>query len=181
MNLTGDTRATATAAALVMLGGLTAIVYGLAYDDLPRAICGLTLTVVALTAIGLLIIRRWVTDTSDARRAYAEAQQRTEALKDSYIAAQAALENERGRLAQDVTAERAQLDARLKAERAAMAAEFEERRGNLIAETMEATVRMYRNGQFAPDAATVGKLIRFPEQQPQRERARSREHGVVGP
>lgn len=183
MNLTSATKATAVSAAMVMLAGLATILHATVRDDLPRAICGLTLTVTALTAIGLLVIRRWVTDTRDARRDYADAQRRTESQKDSYLAAQAGLENERGRLALDVAAERAQLAARLKAEREAMEAEFEKRRGDLIAETMEATVLMYRGGKFAPDATVAGKLIRFPEQHPhqQPDRARSREHGVVGP
>lgn len=179
MDLTSGARTTAIAAVVAMLAGLSAVLYGIAHHDVPRAIGGFTLIVTALTVIGLLVIRGWVTNTAEERRSLAETQRHAERLKDTYLAERAALENERGRLVQDMAAERATLADLLKSERAAMEAEFAERRDDLIAETMEVTFLMHRDGKFAPDPAVIGKLIRFPDQQPQRERPRG--HGVVRP
>lgn len=163
------------------LGGLATVVHGIIRSNAAHSVGGGFLAVAGLAVLALVAIYRWVTDTRDERRALAAAQREAQGRKDTYLAAQAALENEQGRLNRDVAAERAALDARLKAEREAIAAEFEERRAALIAETMEATLLMVQDGKLAPQP--TGKLIRFPHQQTdhQPERERSREHGVVGP
>lgn len=181
MELTGSTRTTATASAVV-LGGLTLTLYGAWRDQLTHSLAGVVLSMVALTAIILVVIRRWVTNTSTERMVLAAAQRETQAERTRYIAAQAALENEQVRLRRDLDAERAALAAAAKVERAALAAEFEERRAALVSEAMEATFRMIRDGKFAP-APKSGTVIRFPHQEqataPQHER--SRERGGVGP
>lgn len=179
----GEIKTTAAAAALVVAAGLAAILYGLVYDDLPRSIAGLGLTIVGLTVIVLIVIRRWVTDTRAERQLLAAAQREAHNQKSVYVAAQAALENEQGRLNRDMAAERLALSARLKSERDALARDFAEQRATVIAETMEATFHMFRGGKFAPTQTVTGNLIEFPRQHPERqeERARSREHGVVGP
>lgn len=164
-----------------MAGGLTVVVYGTLRDDLARALGGTCLTLAALTAIALILIRRWIVDTSDERRILAAAQREAERERARYFAAQAALENEQGRLARDRAAERYADAAKLKAERDAMAADFEDRRGTLIAETMEATIRMIRGNKLNPPKPIEGNLIPFPHQQAARAPERSREHGVVGP
>lgn len=167
----------------MLAGGTLLIFHGMIRHDLPRSLGGACLAMTALTLIALGAIRRWVTDTSDERRILAATQREAQGRKDTYLAAQANLENEQSRLSRDMAAERANLAARLKAERQAMTEEFEERRAALIAETMEATVRMIQGGKMAPAQARTGNLIQFPEQHPARagERERSREHGVVGP
>lgn len=179
MSLANGTKATATAAAVAVAIGLTVILYSITHGNLPHSIGGLGLTVLGLTVLVLINIRQWITDTSAERALLAAAQREAQNQKNVYITAQAALENEQGRLAQDLAAERAALDARLAAEREALRDEFEERRATLQAETMEATVMMLRGDGFAP--STTGQLIQFPKQHPQQERHRSREHGVVGP
>jgi hypothetical protein len=192
MDVTGGMRATAVAAALVMLGGLSVLLHGVTYSDVARAIGGGCLSIVALMAVSMILLRRWITDTSNERRALADAQSRAALEYDRYVAAQAALELERGRLRRDVDAERAQIAAQLKAERAAMDRDFEEQKATVIAQTMEATVLMFHNGKFAPDQpAARTNLIQFPKQAadqspatgqaPEGQRERSREHGVVGP
>lgn len=173
---TGGTRATISAAAAV-LGGLTLTGDGVLTEDLPRVVAGTCLATAALVIAALLLVHRWVVDTADARKALAAAQREAERERSRYFAAQAALENEQGRLNRDMAAARANLAARLAAERQAMEDEFEERRGDVINEAMEATVRMFNRGKFAPDAARAANLIQFPHQ----ERVRAREHGVVGP
>lgn len=179
----GAVRTTAVAAALLVATGLAAILYGLIYDDLPRSIGGLGLTLIGLTVIALIVIRRWVTNTEQERRLLAASQREAQAERARYFAAQAALENEQGRLNRDMAAERLALSARLKTERDAMTRDFEEQRATVIAETMEATFLMFHGGKFAPTQTATGNLIEFPRQHPERqpERARSREHGVVGP
>jgi hypothetical protein len=178
MNLTGGTRATATTAGTVLLGGLSLTLYGIVRDDTAHALGGTSITVTALTVITLLVIRRWVVDTRDERRRLAKSERRTQDEYASYIALKAALEVEQGRLRQDISAEHAALSERLTVEHAKMETDFEEAKAALIAETMEATLRMFDGGKFAPTATGAGKLIPFPQQEPQRQRAR--EHGVAG-
>lgn len=172
------------AAAGVALAGLLTISYGIARDDLARSIGGLGLTVVGLIALVLLVIRRWITDTSKERTRLAEATEAAQAEKARHFAAQAAMELEQGRLRRDLETERVALFAHVQAERAAMLQEFDNKRADLISETMETTVLMMRGGKLPASAPpTRGNLIEFPRQHPERqpERARSREHGVVGP
>jgi hypothetical protein len=178
MKFTGSTRATAATAGMILLGGLPLTLYGVIRDDFTRTVGGTCLTITAVIVIALLVIRQWVVNTSNERRRLAEDQRRTQDEYTSYIALKAALVAEQGRLRQDISAESAALTARLAVERSKMEADFEEQKATLISETMEATVRMFHNGKFAPEAAAAGKLIPFPQQEPERQRAR--EHGVVG-
>lgn len=181
MNVTDSTRTMTGAAATAVASGLAVVLYGIIRSDTARAMGGTCLTLTALTAIALIVIRKWVVDTRDERRVLAAAQREALAERSRYFAAQAALENEQGRLNRDMAAERASLTSRLMAEREAMAGEFEERRASLIAETMEATALMIWEGKFAPPTPVQNKVIQLRQRQPQPERDRSREHGVVGP
>ncbi|MFI1728245.1 hypothetical protein ACH40E_03190 [Streptomyces acidicola] len=184
MDLTAGKKATAVSAAVVMVAGLSVILYGVIYNDLARSLGGACLTMTALTLIALVAIRKWITDTSEERRVLAAAVRDTQAERTRYIAAQAALENEQGRLARDVAAERAGLAAKLIAEREAMATEFEEKRNQLVSEAMNTGVAMFLSSRREHTKAPVrGDVIQFPNQQgePEPERVRSRGHGVVGP
>jgi hypothetical protein len=179
MKFTGGTRATVATAGTILLGGLSLTLYGVIRDDYPRAVGGTCLTITTLTTITITLIRHWIADTSNERLALAAAERRAQDEYASYIALKAALEVEQGRLRQDISAESAALDERLAVERRKAEADFEEQRATLISETMEATVRMFHNGKFAPDTVSAGKLIPFPQQEPHRQRARG--HEVVGP
>lgn len=164
--------------------GLAVTLYGAIRDQPAHSLSGVCITMIALTALILLAIqgnRRSIADTRDERRALAIAQGQAMAEQSRYLAAQAALEIEQGRLNRDMAAERAALAARLKAECDQLREEFEERRAALIAETMETTFLLMRGNKFDPTASAQGNLIPFPDRQPQPQRARSREHGVVGP
>lgn len=162
-----------------MLAGAAVTLHAVARNDPAQALGGLCLTMIALTLIALFFIHRWFTNTSQERRDLAERTRAAEDERNRFVSLKAALENEQGRLARDMAAERAGLAVRLATEREALRSEFEERRASLIAETMEATVLMFRKGKFAPQAASKGNLIPFPQQQPGRERTRG--HNVVGP
>jgi hypothetical protein len=179
MGLTGSTRATAATGAGTLLAGVAVTLHALARSDPAQALGGLCLIMVALTLIALHFIHRWFTNTSEERRALADAIRAADDERNRYVSLKAALENEHGRLSQAVAAERASLAADLAAEREALRCEFEERRGALVRETLEVAVLMHHNGKFAPPSYVKGNLIQFPQQQPERERARG--HNVVGP
>ncbi len=179
MGLTGKTRTAAASGAATLLAGTAVTLHALARSDPAQALAGLSLTMVALTLIALLFIHHWFTNTSQERRALADATRAADDERNRFVSLSAALENEQGRLTQAVAAERASLAAELAAEREALHCEFEEQRGALIRETIEVAVLMHHKGKFAPPPFVKGNLIQFPQQQPERERARG--HNVVGP
>ncbi|MFF7142341.1 hypothetical protein ACFZB5_13970 [Streptomyces nodosus] len=184
MDLTAGTKATAAMSMLVMAVGITAILYGAIRNDLARSVGGACLAIAALTLIALISIQKWITDTSEERRILAAATRQAQDERTRYIAAQAALENERGRLHRDLAAARARIAPTLAAERTKLAAEFEEDRARLISESFETGVLMERAGMLKPGApaARESNLIQFPGQEharlPERERSRGR-GGVV--
>jgi hypothetical protein len=185
MDLTSGTRATATAAAVVMLGGLGLSVHGMWRDHPDCSLAGVVLSMIALTAIILTVIHHWITDTRAEHVALAAARQETQAERDRYFAAKANLEGERARLYQDLAAERAADAKRLAEERAAMEAEFEDARAEVSAEAMAILASWFVDGKVRPPERRKGNLIRFPEQgqqpAPAPQRERSRERGVVHP
>ncbi|TGZ14677.1 hypothetical protein DV517_61600 [Streptomyces sp. S816] len=184
MNLQASVRATAAAATALSSTGLALTGLGVLRNNVPHAVGGSCLVATGIAVVALILIRTWITDTSDARNALAAAQRDAEKERSRYFAAQAALENEQGRLRQEVNAEQQRIASILATEREAMNIMFEEKRAALVSETMEVTVRMFRNGDFAPDTLTTGRLIQFPKQEHQVRttgQARSRGHEGVAP
>ncbi|MFJ9112953.1 hypothetical protein [Streptomyces sp. NPDC102283] len=163
MNSKTGSRATAAGAALITSAGLSIVLYGIITENLERTVGGAIFTMTALTLIALVLIRRWVTNTTAERQRLSDATREKDTEHMRYLAAQAALEVERGRLRRDAIVEREQLTARLAAERAAMNERFEEQRAELVCKTMEATVQLYRDGHFDPSAPTAyARIIGFP-------------------
>lgn len=186
MKLSGRAQVTAGVGTAVLLGGLTVMTYGIYRDDLARSLGGACLATAALTLLALAAIRRWIIDTSEERRILAAAQREAVAERARYQAAQAALENEQGRLYRDLAADRAALNAQVAAEREAMKEEFERARGEISADAMDNMMSWITGGKLRPPERPKDNLIRFPGQnqgqaEPQASRERSREHGVVGP
>ena len=191
MGLTSGMRATATTAAVVILGGLSLTLHGVWRDQTPSALAGIAISMIALTAVVLMVIHHWITNTSIERTALAATQRAAQAEHSRHIAAQAALEGERGRLYQALAADRAADAQRLKAERAAMQREFDDARAELVAEAMKTLASWVVNGKVCPPERQAGNLIPFPKQtaerertpepQPQPTRVRAREHGGVAP
>ncbi|MFF6780593.1 hypothetical protein [Streptomyces sp. NPDC012510] len=178
MRLASGTAIASTTVATVLFGGVALALNGILHDQVSHSLGGVGAIMVALTAAVLLVIHRWVTDTRTERGLLAQAQHETQTEWARYIAAQASLEGERTRMRRDLDEERAALLEGIAQEREALSAEFEERSASLICETMEATVRMFHNGEFAPDTRRGATLIQFPNQQPEKQ---PRGHGVVGP
>lgn len=183
MDLPAGTRATAVTAAVALTTGLAAILYGVVRNETARALGGVALITIALTLIALVAIRRWVTDTRDEQRQLAQATREAQDERAKYIAAQAALENERQRLMRDAAADRARNTAALRAEREAMRQEFEEERAKLVCETLETAVQLVRGMVDQEPKQQSDVVIQFPTQEPDHspERERSRGHNVVGP
>lgn len=158
---------------------------GMTHSDVSRSLSGTSLTVAALTLIGLTFIRSWIVDTRDERRDVAHAQQQAEAERRTYVAAKAALESEMGRLNHEMNIERARIAGTLISERQALRAEFEKERLQITTEAFRTGVEMERSGAFRRDEpAMPANLIQFPNQvQPSQseQHGRSREHGVVRP
>lgn len=180
--MTGATRTASTAGAAALAGGLAITIHGILRSNLAHVLGGGFLAMTALMLGALLLVHRWIVDTGDERRALAAAQRSAVQERTQYFAAQAAIENEEGRLKQAVVAERARDKKKLEVERAAMEAEFEEKRNALRAETIDTLLTMIATGKFV--GSPQGKLIPFPGQ-PTTERAtareRTREHGAIGP
>jgi hypothetical protein len=164
-----------------LLAGLITVLHGTYRGDLGHTVGGTCLTLIALTSLALVFIRKWVIDTNDERRILAAAQRSAEAERARYFAAQAALENEQGRLRQDITAERQANAVRLKTEREALANEFEAKRGELAAEAMEVAVRLVCGKKLDPRQVATAKLIQFPQNLPHQQHDRARERGEVAP
>jgi len=182
MDLTAGTRATAVTGTVILAGGIAALLDGIIHRDVACTLGGVCAFLTALTFIALALVHRWITDTSEERRLLAATQREAQARKDTYLTAQAGLENEQGRLNRDMAAARAALTAQLQAEREQMDAEFEERRAALISETTEATFLMMQGGKFTAAAPAARKVIQLRDHQQRRpERERSREHGGVAP
>ncbi|MEU6597931.1 hypothetical protein [Streptomyces flaveolus] len=185
MEFTAASRAAAAMAAIILISGFAAIIHSTSHDHVAGAIGGACLVMVALSIIVCVLVRHWIVNTNTERAILAAAQREAQAERTRYIAAQAALENEMGRLNRDMAAERARIAASYLAEQTKLRKEFEEERAQLAADAFQTGVQMERAGMLKPGAEHArGKLIPlFPEQHPAcaPERERSREHGNVGP
>lgn len=173
--------ATAVAAGAVLVGPLL-LTLGVLHQQPANSLAGAAVTMTAIALFSLFTVRRWVTSTAAERGHLALAQRDAQDEQARFFAARAALESEHQRLHRDLEAERVAVRERLQVERKAMDEAFEERRAQLISETMDATFRMIRNGEFAPNTPRA-TVIEFPQQHPEpaREVERSRDRGVVGP
>ena len=182
MDLTSGARTTATAAVVVMLGGLSLTAHGMWRDQAPHSLAGVVLSMIGLTIIILGTIRHWITDTSTERIALGAAQRQAQEERRTYIAAKAALENDHARLYQDLAADRAADAQRLKAEREAMWAELEDARTDLVNEAMTTLATWIVGGKVRPPERRADNLNRFPHQgqEPQHQPERAQEHGAAG-
>lgn len=168
MNQTAGSRIAAAGAALITSAGLSTVVYGIITENLERTVGGAIFTMTALTLIALVLIRRWITNADADRQRHDDAVRAADTERMRYVAAQAALEVERGRGRRDLAAEHKRMSATLEAERAAMRDRFEEERATLVCETIETTFRMFQDGKFAPAAHEYARVIGFPNPTHQR-------------
>ncbi|MCG0066252.1 hypothetical protein L0F81_23670 [Streptomyces tricolor] len=185
MEFTATSKACSATAAGILISGFAIIIGSVSEDNVAGSIGGACLVMVSLTIIICVLVRHWIVNTDTERRILGAAQREAQAERTKYIAAQAALENEMGRLNRDMAAERARIARRLVAERKAMRAEFDEERAQLAADAFRTGVEMERSGALKRQEQPPGNLIKFrkPGQPaaPASERARSHGHGVVGP
>ncbi|MEE4598285.1 hypothetical protein V2J94_41690 [Streptomyces sp. DSM 41524] len=124
-------------------------------------------------------MRTWVTDVSSERHHLQLAARDLDTERTRYIASQAALQEERGRMRSDLASVHAQTRQELERERETLRQEFEDQRGELIRETFEETVRMVRAGLLDPDPEEPsGTVVRLPVQGHPAERDRVRGRDV---
>lgn len=169
MDQTAGSRIAAVGAALIPSAGLSTVVYGIVTENLERTVGGAIFTMTALTLIALVLIRRWITNADADRQRHDDAVRAADTERMRYVAAQAALEVERGRLRRDIAVEHQQVAATLDAERAAMRERFEEDRATLVCETIETTFLLFRDGKFAPtEHGYAAQVIGFPRPAHQR-------------
>ncbi|WP_157882422.1 hypothetical protein [Streptomyces silvensis] len=183
MGLTGGTRTITTTSLLTLTVGLLIGTHGMIKGDTPRSLAGVLGVGIALTAITLITIRRWICDTTAQTQELTEARQGYEAELRANLAARASIEAEYARFTRDMAAARAQMAATLEAERQAMQAGVEKERLQLQQSAFLTGVQMERSGALKPGAVPRSNLIKFPKQHQETapEREASREHGVVGP
>lgn len=186
MEFTASSKTATTIAAGILLAGFAVILRSASGDNVAGALGGACLVMVGLSLLILVFVRHWVVNTNEERRILAAAQRQAQESRTKYIAAQAALENEQGRLNRDMAAERAAIRATLVVERKKLRADFEEQRAQCMAEAFRTGAEMERAGMLKPGhPEPPANLIQFPKQQPAQaptpQRDRSREHGVVGP
>lgn len=178
MRFTGGTRATITISATALMVGVLACLYGIVRNTVPHSLAGLGLIIPASLAIAVAVLRVYSLDTRDERRNLAAAQRQAVDQKALYLAAQAGLENEMGRQARDMAAQRAANAASLIKEREVLRAAFEAERLQQSQRAFQLGVQMERSGALKPDEPLPTNLIPFPPQQPEHTRARE---GVVRP
>jgi hypothetical protein len=189
MEITAGSKVAMATAAGILISGFAVIIHSTPDDNIAGSIGGACLVMTGLTIIALVLVRHWVINTTEERRILGACQREAQSERARYIAAQAALEGEMGRLTRDMAAERAAIRATLIEERRQMRAQFEEERSQLAADAFRTGVEMERRGDLKKKTpAQAANLIPFPKQERQRgenpqdhQHERSREHGVVGP
>ncbi|MFE9921623.1 hypothetical protein ACFYQA_08570 [Streptomyces sp. NPDC005774] len=182
MGLTASNKAAVATAIGILICGFAVIVQNTSRDNVAGSIGGACLVMAGLALGSLTFVRRWVCDTSDERRVLAAAQREAQGERSRYFAAQAALENEQGRLTRDMAADRARLTATLTVEREKMQAEFEGSRAQELSEAFQTGVEMERAGMLKRSRPPRGNLLKFPQKQPEAlEQDRTREHEAAGP
>lgn len=152
-------------------GGVTA--YGVVTNDPARSLAGASLIITGLTLLVLVCIRRWVTDTHAERARLADAIRTADVDRTRAVAAHAAVEAERVRVARDARVERGRNARTLAAERDAMQTEFDAQRAQIAAVALEQAVALLKGkiGEQAP-ARERSRVLPFPQQA---ERARARD------
>ncbi len=166
------TRTTSATAAVAAAAGIALTTHGVAQESAPHALGGVAFTMIALTLLILLAVRRWIIDTSAERTRLAEATRSANDERTKYIAAQTAVEMERQRLTRDAAADRARTLALLDAERAAMQDAFEEQKAQLVADTLEVGAKLFRDRAAGEQARhDHARVIEFPKQEPTRARS----------
>lgn len=171
-------RITTAATAAVITAGLAVVLWGVWKNDPARAAGGACLTITSLTFIALVVIRRWVTDTSAERAGLAATGKQRDDERSRYIAAQAAMAVDRDRMRRDAEYAAEQAAAQLEAERVKLRREFDEERNELVCKSFAAAFEILKSG-LPDDAATRGRaVIPFPDQRPAGGAARARGRDV---
>jgi hypothetical protein len=146
----------ASASTIALATGVALTAAGLITRDSAQSASGASVIILALATIGLLLLRRWITDTSAERGRLATALADAAAERDRYIAANAAVEAERARVRRDAASLATQQRAQLAAEREHLQGSFERERERIATDAFRTGAMMERAGLLAePQPATV--------------------------
>lgn len=162
-----------TLAALGLTAGCATVATGIITRHPSLAVGGSCLAMMALSAVILIAVRSWVTDVTAERRQLQDAAHGHDDERTRYIAAQAALQQERTRVRSDLANWQASVRRQMEREREATRKDFEEKRAALIAETFEAAIRMARDEGLLdqPAPGRDSTVVRFPAAPAHPERA----------
>jgi hypothetical protein len=161
------TRVTVVTSAVILAAGMLVILASIVRDEPYRAIGGAALTMTSLTLIAMVAIRKWITDTSAERAALRYETQQATNDRMKAIAAQSAMEVERGRIRRDSEHAAKGLATQLAAEREKLFDELEEARNQIIQDATEVALTMFltNGGIPGPRPTRDRSVIRgaFPE------------------
>lgn len=127
----------------------------------PLAATGACLILLSLTALILLYVRVWISDTNDERRRFDDASVALEAERCRYVACQAGVQAERTRVRAELAAGNAALEEKLRIQGEAMWQQYEDERAKLITDAFEMGARMAQDGHLEP-ATRGAQVIHLP-------------------
>lgn len=166
----------ATTAAVILAAGFGIIGTGIIQSDPVKSVSGVCLAITALTCVALIIIRRWITDTSAERARLADATREAREERLRYVASLAAVDAERTRVRRDAATSTSRQRAQLDADRQRLEAAFERDRERITTEAFQTGALMERAGLLRePTPAPVTRLF------PLAQRERSADTGISHP
>lgn len=156
---TRGARGIIAASTITLIAGIATTATGLTAGDTARSASGASITIIGLATLSLIVLHRWVTDTSAERGRLAAATTAASNEQARYIAGLAAVDAERARVRRDATAMARHQLAQLEAERAKLQAEFDADRERISTEAFRTGALMERAGLLKePQPATITHL-----------------------
>lgn len=156
---TRGARGIIAASTITFVAGITTTATGLAAGDTARSASGASIIIIALATLSLIVLHRWVTDTSAERTRLSAAETAARNEQARYIAGLAAVDAERARLRRDATAMARRQLAQLEADREKLRDEFEDERERISTEAFRTGALMERAGLLKePQPASVTHL-----------------------
>lgn len=147
------------ASTITLVAGIATTTIGLIVGDTSKSASGASITIIGLAALSLILLRRWVTDTSAERSRLAAATTAATNEQARYIAGLAAVDAEHARVRRDATAMARHQVAQLEVERVKLQAEFDADRERISTEAFRTGALMERAGLLKePQPASVTHL-----------------------
>lgn len=147
------------ASTVTLIAGIATTAIGLIVGDTSKSASGASITIIGLATLSLIVVRRWVTDTSAERGRLAAATTAAHNEEARYMAGVAAVDAERARVRRDATALAQHQLTQLAAEREKLRCEFDADRERISTEAFRTGALMERGGLLKePQPASVTHL-----------------------